>query len=312
MRAMAVMYHDDFDGCASAAVLAGYFHQHGVRQLRFVPVNYDLKTAWSAGKFPLPLESGERLAVVDFLFHPAAECWFDHHPTTFLTPAYAAEYAERPRQMWHHDPRQPSCAQQIYHYLWALQPTLDRYYELVEAANMIDQAAYASPEAVFAMEDPAIAINGVYRQLTEGERSELIRRFMGANGLKSARTMVNAYVEREKQTQSMVLAEYQQRMENRGSVIGLDLMGTGIPFLRYAHFMYYPNSQYAVSLYEYGSVTAISLGRNPWNPGPLKMHEIASRFGGGGHEYAAGVGFPNAMQTTPRQAFRQILEALSQ
>jgi hypothetical protein len=50
-------------------------------------VNYDQRENWAE------FEAGKRFAIVDFHFHPRAEYWFDHHPTTFLTEELRAQYS---------------------------------------------------------------------------------------------------------------------------------------------------------------------------------------------------------------------------
>ena len=97
---LTIHYHRDFDGMVSAAILA-----HCLRpregEIRWAGLNYDQRADWQN------FRAGERFAIVDFHFHPRAEYWFDHHPTTFLTPELRAQYAPSDRWAW--DEASPSC-----------------------------------------------------------------------------------------------------------------------------------------------------------------------------------------------------------
>ena len=75
-----IHYHRDFDGMVSAAVLAKILTETRKEKVVWSSVNYDQRHDW------MSFGGDERFAIVDFHFHPAAEYWFDHHPTTFLTP----------------------------------------------------------------------------------------------------------------------------------------------------------------------------------------------------------------------------------
>ena len=73
----------------------------GEGEIAWQSVNYDQREDWHA------FELGKRFAIVDFHFHPRAEYWFDHHPTTFLSEELRAQYA--PSERWRWDETSPSC-----------------------------------------------------------------------------------------------------------------------------------------------------------------------------------------------------------
>ena len=84
---LSIRYHRDFDGMVSAAVLASILGSaRGEDDCRWASVNYDQRKDWEN------FERGRRFAIVDFHFHPRAEYWFDHHPTTFLSPELREAY----------------------------------------------------------------------------------------------------------------------------------------------------------------------------------------------------------------------------
>jgi len=96
-----------------------------------------------------------------------------------------------------------------------------------------------------------------------------------------------------------------------GVVAVMDVVGRGLPFLQFAHYLAFPQAQYAVTLYKRGDALAISLGRNPWlNSGHVDLGALARREEGGGHAYAAGVTFPNSQYGDPYSVARVNLLAL--
>src|SRR5437762_6089412 len=100
-ESLRIHYHRDFDGMVSAAVLAVILAEQRGEKPAWKSVNYDQRTDWPA------FEAGRRFAIVDFHFHPRAEYWFDHHPTTFLSEDLRAQYA--PLEKWSWDESSPSC-----------------------------------------------------------------------------------------------------------------------------------------------------------------------------------------------------------
>src|SRR5438876_6074091 len=70
-----------FDGIVSAVLTWDFVEtvfRWTVRELK--PVTYKLRESWLAETLVRPC------AVVDFLYHPHATFWADHHSTTFLSP----------------------------------------------------------------------------------------------------------------------------------------------------------------------------------------------------------------------------------
>ena len=96
---LTIHYHRDFDGMVSAAILANYLRLRG-EEPGWSGLNYDQRAGWDQ------FQAGLRFAIVDFHFHPRAEYWFDHHPTTFLSPELRAQY--QPSERWHWDEGSPS------------------------------------------------------------------------------------------------------------------------------------------------------------------------------------------------------------
>src|SRR5262249_25813883 len=135
---LTIHYHRDFDGMVSAAILSVVLKEKRGEAAGWKSVNYDQRSNWEL------FEAGRRFAIVDFHFHPRAEYWFDHHPTTFLTPELRAQYA--PSERWHWDERSPSCPPIILRHAaqhWAQAPS-ERFLEMARWSDVIDAARFTS------------------------------------------------------------------------------------------------------------------------------------------------------------------------
>ncbi|MGB0685342.1 MAG: hypothetical protein ACPGQD_04035, partial [Planctomycetota bacterium] len=150
---MRIYYHRDFDGMASAAILADALEATGrEREVRWAGVNFDRTLHWE--EFAL----GQDFAVVDFHFHQRAKYWFDHHPTTFLTPEDEAAFA--PSEFHAFDPTSPSCPPLVLRHAaehWGYEPRA-HFADLAHWSDIIDAARFESVDQAIFGEDPALRL----------------------------------------------------------------------------------------------------------------------------------------------------------
>src|ERR1035437_2542476 len=92
MRKSALLYFHSpcFDGIISAVIASDFLevHCHWMFE-RFCAVDYSERDNW------LSHSLGERCAVVDFIYHPQATFWADHHSTTFLSADAKRDFTRR-------------------------------------------------------------------------------------------------------------------------------------------------------------------------------------------------------------------------
>ncbi|MFT5153150.1 MAG: oligoribonuclease NrnB/cAMP/cGMP phosphodiesterase (DHH superfamily), partial [Planctomycetota bacterium] len=141
---LTIHYHRDFDGMVAGAILAQILSETKGDTVKLTSVNYDQRNDWDN------FEAGKRFAIVDFHFHPRAEYWFDHHPTTFLTPEIRAAY--EPSERWQWDEKSPSCPPLILRHAiehWGYEAP-ERFKEMAKWSDVIDAARYESvDQAIF-------------------------------------------------------------------------------------------------------------------------------------------------------------------
>jgi hypothetical protein len=112
-----------FDGLVSAVLASEYLDQKlGWKTECLKPVGYGLRDTWLRS----PLE--KPAAVVDFLFHPDADFWADHHATSFSSEEIRQNVLRKRNEFFLYDPKSLSCSSLLWRRLGRdfLDPRFDR------------------------------------------------------------------------------------------------------------------------------------------------------------------------------------------
>lgn len=292
---MRVLYHDDFDGVASAALLGAWQRFVEPKEpLAFTSVDYGhTDLAWDSDR-PKGVLPAERLAIVDFMFHPAAEIYVDHHATAFRSAAALDQFVERRTRYaatvpYYWNSTAPSCAQALAE---ILPPYFTRpFAELIVEATMIDQAAYPDVQAVLTLSTDAIALSQAIPLMSEGQKGELIRRLMTGSLTEAAKFAAEPIAEaRRRSMDGMALNEAASTL--LGCAVVTDLVTNDAPWVRFSAYGLYPQAKYALTIYRTGQLVRVALGKNPWlDFEPTHLGDLCKTVGGGGHAYAAGAQF---------------------
>src|SRR5689334_21879398 len=148
MREGHVYFHSPcFDGIASAVLVTAWLeNQNDWSSSVLHVVNYHLRNDWLKIKLEQPC------AIVDFLYHPDADFWADHHSTPFLgisrPPTNKLKY-------FIYDSSAGSCAYLLWSHLCKkLKYRNDRFAELVKWAEKIDAARYESVDEALSASAP--------------------------------------------------------------------------------------------------------------------------------------------------------------
>ena len=310
--ALTIHYHRDFDGMVAGAILAQILRDTQGEVVSLTSVNYDQRENWE------DFESGKRFAIVDFHFHPRAEYWFDHHPTTFLTPQMRAAY--EPNDRWQWDESSPSCPPLILRHAvehWGYEPP-ERFVEMAQWSDVIDAARYESVEQAIFGDTPALRIA---RSLTVAPNPgwvDTLAEAMTGGTLDSiaSRPDVEKAHQRASRNRDRALEQFPSTVEwVRDGVIFYDASSSRIRRERFAAFYHHPKMHYSVGVIPTRAGFHVTCGENPWNPPTAGIHvgELMETYGGGGHRAVGGANPPDlqAARTVAMQVGEHLLKCMS-
>ena len=276
-----------FDGIISGVLAALFLEKsRGWRFKSIRPVNYDLQEKWLDTRLP------RRSAVVDFLFHPQAEFWADHHPTTFLTELAKAEFDQHPTPSRIYDRKSGSCASLLWRTAGHLFPGDQRLEAMVHWAEKIDSAAYDSVEEALSDGHPALVLTKslaidaddrfcgfLVTRLQKASLEEIVLTDEVWKRFAKAQEIGNGGLERVRET---------VRMEGRVAVF--EASGEGVLINRYSPYCFYPQASYSIGITHSKHAAVVTAMRNPWlNFDSIDLGEFMRQFGGGGHQRVGSV-----------------------
>jgi hypothetical protein len=277
-----------FDGVISAVLACEYLQRkHGQQTGQIIPVNYAERESWIAQPLARPA------AVVDFLYHPDADFWADHHQTTFLTPDLEAHARRAGSSNLLYDAGASSCAEVI----WRKSSRLlgeSRFREMVDWARRIDGAHYDSVEEAVLGDAPALRISFSFlrdsspeycRFLVESLRTKTLAEVAASPHVSECYRSVRKAIQSGQQ-----LFRKAARLERDGIVV-FHVEKTGNALLsRYAPYLVYPQARYSVGIMDTGDGAKITAMRNPWRRfKSVPLGQIFNQYGGGGHQRVASV-----------------------
>lgn len=306
---LTIYYHRDFDGMSAGAMLAEALHETGREaDLEWSGVNFDRTLTWD--EFAL----GERFAVVDFHFHPRAEYWFDHHPTTFLKEEHEAAFKQDEFRRF--DPTSPSCPPIVLEHAreqWGWEPG-SRFDELVHWSNIIDSASFKNAKQALFDLDPALRIMRALLAAPNYHFHDRVLHLLRSKPLVEVADDLDvddAYRRAARNRDKAIEAFPATMLERSVTAMLADLRSKKIRRERFAPFYLYPELVYAVTMLPTRAGVHITAASNPWNrpSSPVHLGNLLKRYGGGGHEGVGGCNPPN--HATAEVWAREIYEEIA-
>ena len=288
--AFTIHYHRDFDGMVSAAILAHCLRARG-EEPGWAGLNYDQRANWDA------FQAGQRFAIVDFHFHPRAEYWFDHHPTTFLTSELRARYA--PSDRWRWDESSPSCPPIILRHAaehWG-QDAPERFREMAHWSDIVDAALFTDVQQALFGDDPALRISRALAAAPAPDWSDSLVRDMvdGTLGELARRPDVERAWQRAARNRDLALRQFPPTVLSTDErVVLYDASSNKIRRERFAAFFHHADALYSVGVIPTRSGYHVTAGRNPWvrpaasTENGAHIGEVMESHGGGGHRSVGG------------------------
>ena len=313
-----IYFHNDFDGRASAAIVLRFLRDRGDDIEHFTPVDFDIQDQWLEDDFfkKHRLFRGRHnpAIVVDFLYHPGAAMWFDHHPTSIKRDDWRKAFKRSKTFNW--DSSYPSCCHWVYvalkrNYGWK-PPVYFR--ELATWLDVIDGARYRSAKQAIEMKEPALQLKGFIEKAYADKRLSIFTiKQLAEHPLEdlAANPRIKKIVKAYRQDIATSLAFYRKNLKIYGRVGLIDLTRTKTKRLLYAPYYLHPDLQYAIRFTKKGRTWFHpSVGENPWRP-KRKVHigKLVQRYGGGGHETVGGIEFEN--RAAAEKAIAEIITILN-
>lgn len=285
-----------FDGLASAVLFT-----HLRRHLTPEPGSFEYRSCGYGPKLkrvPDRWLRGDENAITDFRYTPSPRLhwYFDHHRTAFGSDE-EREAAVGSKGVFY-DPAYPSCASLIADVAaerYAVEG--QRFQELVTWANRIDAADFPTPEAALDRSTPVMQLASVVEQ--HGDAPLLTELCAALLAQSVEEVACSATVRRLWQPLAEAHADTHRRFAAaarlRDDVVVADLADAQLrssgKFHAYALF---PRARYSVAVLRMKQHVKVSVGYNPWSPGP-RDHDVSAlcqRHGGGGHADVGAVTFP--------------------
>jgi hypothetical protein len=298
-----------FDGIVSAVLMSAFLESHDRNtRVRLHPVGYELKAQWRKRRLP------PRSAVVDFLYHPDADWWIDHHATTFVSKAWRRRYERKPKGSHLYDPSAPSCASVVSSYLKGVGFDTSRYRHLVAWADTIDAAAYRQPSDAILARSAALRINqslaaGGGPQYAVWLVERLKRKSLSAVA-SMARVKTGAAAVTREMTKGIRAVRSVARMEPGGIVV-FDVPANVTVVNRYTPYYLFPNARYSVGVIRDSHGAKLTAMRNPWRVFPsTPIGPLLAKYGGGGHTRVGSVLLSGKNADSAPRILREVVAAL--
>ena len=263
-----IYHHNDFDGIAGASIFAKFLSLKDnlpFSQFEFIAVDYDIKNDWISKNLNHPC------AIIDFLYHPGSDWWFDHHESTFLNNAfYLKSYKHSLKKHW--DTKFLSCPSLIlahfekYYKKYAILFKKE-YKELINWSDKIDGATYSSPEEIYGSGNPFININKTLAINRTQKYFQLIIAALFENNLdlilksKIYNTTFRKSEIKERKAVNMI----RKIIQVDGAIAYFDQSKFDLPFQRYLAYYLFPGILYRVAVYKKEDKYSVSVNYNNWS-----------------------------------------------
>ncbi|HTM38410.1 MAG TPA: hypothetical protein VL156_16785 [Terriglobales bacterium] len=302
-----------FDGLVSAVLASEFLESsEGWQITDFEPVDYTVRDSWLSTDLKRPA------AIVDFLYHPQAEFWADHHETSILSPSAREDFERRKQEPGIlFDVRANSCASLLFRSLRRSLGHKQHLRDMVLWAEKIDAAKYSSVKEAILGDAPALRIA---RTLSaEDDTGQDYARFL----LRRMRDHDLAHVadlkevkDREDRIRRSILNGLESvraklRLEKGGIAVFDARPKRGQVISRYAPYYFEPRARYSIAVVRSDGGIRITAMRNPWrNFRSIPLGKTFAKFGGGGHERVGALQLPPSRRNRVRDVVNSLLSEM--
>jgi hypothetical protein len=275
-----------FDGVVSAVLASEYLERKLGWKTEFLkPVGYGLVDTW----LRTPLE--KPAAVVDFLFHPDADFWADHHATSFSSEEMGDDFLRKRSDFFLYDPKSLSCSSLLWRRL-GKDLRDPRFREMVNWADRIDGARYSSIKSAVLGNSAAMRISFSLVADSSDEYCNFLVRSLRKHSLSevaSTQRVRSLYSEVRSGIRNGLRDFKRSAHVERDGIVVYDIESNGNSVIsRYAPYYFYPEARYSIGVSRSPQGSKITAMRNPWKRvGPIHLGQVFKHYGGGGHRRVA-------------------------
>jgi hypothetical protein len=299
-----------FDGVVSAAAAATLLDlTMGKTADGIEPVDYAVKKSWT--KTFLSRDA----CVVDFLYHPMAEFWWDHHSTTFDSDEMLKNFEEKKSAYIKFDPSARSCAGLILES--AINLSVDLSPTMLEAihwADIIDSASYSSPDEAVLHQPIARKIALSFAEDSSSEYHDSLLRNIQLRSLAEIGEMepFRTAIFRAQSRYSMGLSLMSSSIVSRLGIACYDLAVSTEIIDRMMPYLIDPTARYSLGLIRRKGLINVTCNANPWHiENSVDLASIFKKFGGGGHRDVGSVLFSESESELARKTWDIVFSLLS-
>src|SRR5688572_23271712 len=299
-----------FDGVVSGALVSWWIAERGIGAFppRVAPVDYGDAATWLG--HPL----GPEDSVVDFLYHPDAATWWDHHVNPFRRAAWRKEYVVIASSFVRWDPEAKSCAGLIARCLSAEDFEIPAHLcRTVQWAELVDSASYPTPEDAVVRQSAArrIALSlavddsiSYHQELVDSLLSSDVEGVVERSPVREAVAKAAVWYERG-------IERMREGATREGNIIVYRVESIDSISDRLVAFYLYRDADYSLGIVRRGAETKVTANANPWqSPDGPDLGRIFARHGGGGHHGVGSVVIPGSDSTRAERVLREVLDAL--
>lgn len=313
MKSATLYFHYPcFDGLVSCVLAWEFLEKHkGWNITEFCPANYTVRDTWLSQALKTPC------GIVDFLYHPSAEFWADHHQTSMLNEETKADFLRRKAtNCLLFDDQAASCASLLFRYLRDFLSGIPHFEEMVVWAEKIDSASYSSVQEAILGNSPALQINRSLLVETTVEYAHFLLKELRVHDLSYVARLPQVK-SRQDEVQHQIEAGLKQvenhiRVEKNKIVVIETEKRDGEIISRYAPYYFVPEARYSITVVRTKEGTSITAMRNPWKEFPsTPLGRIFETFGGGGHQRVGSVVLPPEQSERVGNVVQSLLSQMS-
>lgn len=287
--AIVYLHFPCFDGIVSGALTILLLSKlRGWRFDSIRGINYDQSGDW------VNTHLARHSCVVDFLYHPEAEVWCDHHSTTFLNSELRANF-ERASHGYHwYDEQSRSTARVIWNKCADTLGRAARLEDMVNWADKIDAADYYDVNEALFGSHPALRVSRSLSIDADSQYCDFLVRALCDLSLSevAAQNQVKRRVAQANELCREGLTRVRESIHQYGNVALFDVATDNASVNRYSAFYIHPDAHYSIGTFRSGDSTTVRVNANPWllfrSPNLGEMMRSAAKTAGllsagGGH-----------------------------